>query len=420
MPVTVYTASPALTTTNNNSNINFRHVLQLSATPNGQLRVRFKAGAAVLSVRGAAIGKWDGTTLGFSNHNMTAPAIRVTFGGGNVISGAISSGGTETSDFVNVAGLGLAAGDWVIVTSVYQSGWGTEQVYSDGHSTAVCWFKSTGTDESQVQNGTGYVSSGTTIQPGGGSNGRNFSVDLIETNDPAGGAYTMPAAVGTTTMAGQIAGLRAARNTAGGLGTLTPAGQVAGLRAARKTAGGLGTLTPAGQAATLSYARVMPAGLGTLAMAGPVVNLIYSTGPAILPAGVGVMTIGGQAATLARSTVMPVATGALVIGGQAAALARSTVMSAELGALTISGQTVELDYTEAITNHYTMTVTTGTLTIAGQDAALVADIKNHYVMAAGSSTLMMTGFPAPVRYGPALQQPGVFKFGRRVTIPNRW
>jgi hypothetical protein len=211
--------------------------------------------------------------------------------------------------------------------------------------------------------------------------------------------YTMPAATGTLTPAGQTVALRAARKTVAGLGTLTLAGQAAALRAGRKTVAGLGTLTLSGRAAVLARSRKMPAVTGTLTLAGPVVNLIYSgAGSKVLPAGIGFLALGGQAAVLRRTRKMPVTP----------------------GTLTLSGRVVDLVYTEAVASHYVMTVETGNLALIGQPAGLVADIKNHYVMAAGSSTLMMTGFPASVYYGPALQQPGVFKFGRRVTIPNRW
>jgi hypothetical protein len=213
------------------------------------------------------------------------------------------------------------------------------------------------------------------------------------------GSKVLPAGLGVLTLGGQAAMLRYGHKMPAGLGTLTLSGQAAVLRYGHKMPAGLGTLTLSGQAATLRYSRKMPAARGTIALSGPVVNLIYSgAGSKTLPAGLGILTAAGQPVTLRYARKM----------------------TAGLGVVTLSGRVVDLVYTEAAANHYVMTVETGYLALIGQPAGLVHSAKNHYVMAAGSSTLRMTGFPASVYYGPALQQPGVFKFGRRVTIPNRW
>jgi hypothetical protein len=213
------------------------------------------------------------------------------------------------------------------------------------------------------------------------------------------GSKTMPAGIGFLGLSGQSAILRRTRVMPAGAGALALAGQTVTLRYAHKMPAGQGTLTLSGRTVTLRYSRKMPAARGILALSGPAVNLIYSgAGSKTLPAGPGILTAVGQPVTLRHARKM--------IAGP--------------GVVWLSGPLIDLVYTEAVANHYVMTVETGNLALIGQPAGLVHSVKNHYVMAAGSSTLMMTGFPVSVYYGPALQQPGVFKFGRHVTIPNRW
>jgi len=131
-------------------------------------------------------------------------------------------------------------------------------------------------------------------------------------------------------------------------GTLTLAGQIAALRNARKIAAVNGTLALSGQTVTLRYARKMPAGLGVVTMLEPVVNLIYSgTGNKLLPAGLGFPRIDGKPATLRYARVTIAGRGTLTVSGRTANLAYvpftgDHVMPASAGVLALAGQSAEL------------------------------------------------------------------------------
>jgi hypothetical protein len=185
MVATVYTPSPALNTDDINPNTNFRVFVQLSAASNGSLRVRFRANSSGnLDIIGAAFGKWDGVTIGSSSSDMTTAPFRLTFSGSN--SATVSANSTLTSDLIAHPGVTFSAGDWVIVTFFCDNSGGANQRYSSGHTTATTMFKAVTSDLSQAQTAAamgGSVNTVGAVQPGG-SGGYNFSVDLVETNDP--------------------------------------------------------------------------------------------------------------------------------------------------------------------------------------------------------------------------------------------
>ena len=183
--VTVYTPSPALTLSETNAAMNFRVTVQLSVASNGSLQVRFKAGTGgALNIDGASFGKWDGTAFSSVNHNMTTAPFRLTFAGGSNTT-TISANSTVTSDLIAHPGVTLGAGDWVTVVFYVSSGY---EAYNLNSSTATSWFKTAGGDQSQTQNPSGYNASGGG-QPGDAT-GKNYSVDLVETNVAVAGDVT--------------------------------------------------------------------------------------------------------------------------------------------------------------------------------------------------------------------------------------
>jgi hypothetical protein len=188
MPSTVYTPSPALGSDDSNPQTNFRVLVRLSANSNGQLRVRFRSSSTGgYNILGAGFGKWNGTALSGSSCGMTTTPFRLTFSGSNTVN--VASNSTATSDLITHTAVTLSSGDWVIVTI-----WATttsNQRWSTGHTTATTMFKAGGgeSDRSQQQNINveGSWSIIANIQPGS-SGGYNYAVDLVETNDGAGGS----------------------------------------------------------------------------------------------------------------------------------------------------------------------------------------------------------------------------------------
>lgn len=188
--VTIHTPNPALNSDDINNNTNFRVFVKLAGASNGQIRVRFRSrSSGILGLVGAAIGKWDGQPLSSTGGDMTTPPFRLKFGGANTVN--IPGNSTATSDFVTHTGLALAANDWLIVTFADLND--GNQRYSSGHTDATTMYKPSTADLTQEQF---LVSSApwnmvAAIQPGS-AGGYNFSVDLVETNDPSGGGGGKP------------------------------------------------------------------------------------------------------------------------------------------------------------------------------------------------------------------------------------
>jgi len=183
VPSTVYTASPALSTDDNNARTNFRQFVKLSANSKGSLQVRFRSAiSGGLQLMGASFGKWDGSAISSVSGDMTAAPFRLKFGGSDGVIIGVNT--AVVSDLTPHPGLTLNAGDWVIVAFYCgASAAASNQKYSTGHTTATTMFKSdVSTDRSQQQSiaSDGGWSIVGNVQPGG-AGGYNFSVDLIET-----------------------------------------------------------------------------------------------------------------------------------------------------------------------------------------------------------------------------------------------
>lgn len=225
MAVTVHTPSPALNLDDMNPSTNFRTFVKLSGASNGQIRVTIRArSSGTLGIIGASIGKWDGAGISSTGGDMTTVPVRVTFGGSNTVN--ISGGTTATSDWITHSGsFSLATNDWLIVA--FTNNANGNQRYSTGHTDATTMFKVSGTDYSQEQF---LVFSSPwsivgTAQPGD-AGGYNFDIELVETNDPAGGAIS-----GTSSLTFAVGGAAlTGKGALAGTSSLTFATPVATLR----------------------------------------------------------------------------------------------------------------------------------------------------------------------------------------------
>ena len=106
-------------------------------------------------------------------------------------------------------------------------------------------------------------------------------------------------------------------------------------------------------------------------------GLVLSGGAVALRLGRGVfatngaLRLSGQPVTFRLSRKLVAQNGSLALTGGAAALRLGRRLPAAAGTLALSGQAVTLTYTHAPgTNHYTMTVELGTLSLAGKPANL--------------------------------------------------
>jgi hypothetical protein len=203
----------------------------------------------------------------------------------------------------------------------------------------------------------------------------------------------MPATVGAITIAGQPVILRVGHMLKAGLGQLTIGGQPVGLRHDYRVVAMVGAITLNGQPVTLRQTHLMTAGVGAITLFGRVVNLVYSAaGAKVLPASLGLISLGGQPVTLRYARRMPAALGAVTVNGLPVKLAIGHRLAAGSGSLVLAGQNVTLTYAPAA-------------------------VIRHLVMPAAVCALVLDRKQVNLDFR---QQPGVFTFGRRVTIPNRW
>lgn len=96
---------------------------------------------------------------------------------------------------------------------------------------------------------------------------------MLAFDTPGGGAFTLTAGVGSFALAGQAAGLRAARTLGAGAGSFALTGQAAGLVGARRLAAAAGAVAVSGQAAGVRRAAVLSAGVGPVTVAGQAAGL---------------------------------------------------------------------------------------------------------------------------------------------------
>lgn len=112
-----------------------------------------------------------------------------------------------------------------------------------------------------------------------------------------GGGYTLTAETGVFTLAGQAAGLAAARRLTAASGAFALTGQAAGLKSGRKIAAAAGAFALSGQAAGLRAARRLSSAAGAFALTGQAATLIYTSGPAVLTAAAGAYVVTGAEVT---------------------------------------------------------------------------------------------------------------------------
>jgi len=213
----------------------------------------------------------------------------------------------------------------------------------------------------------------------------------------AGGAtYTLTADAGSLELAGQDAGLTAARVLTADAGAFELTGYDAGLYRGYTLAADAGSAELTGQDASLLVSRQLTADTGSLELTGHDAGLI-------------------------ASRLLSADTGALELTGHDASLLVSRLLSAEAGTLAFTGRDATLTYTPIGGPTYTLTADAGTFTLTGQDAGLIvsrllsaeagavvltghdAEIVHGYVLAAEAGSLELTGNDAALVLGRVLQ-----------------
>jgi hypothetical protein len=154
-PVTVFTASPALTDTDpGNVTTTFRMKLPVTgASGKTQIRATIKPGLSGgdLTILGLGFGKWDSASL-FGN--TLAPIVEGKFGG---VSGFVAQTASQTCDWTNVSGIGLVDGDYVVVTLCTGTSTHCTLAYNASQPAGIASYWDTGNSwATQDVNGLGY------------------------------------------------------------------------------------------------------------------------------------------------------------------------------------------------------------------------------------------------------------------------
>lgn len=208
-------------------------------------------------------------------------------------------------------------------------------------------------------------------------------------------SYPLVAAQGSYSLSGQDAALRASRVLSAAQGNYALNGQAANLLYGRTLAAAQGTYTLTGQDAGLRIARVVLAGQGSYSLSGQVTGLLVARR---LAADQGLYSLTGYAAGLIYSGTNPTliaGAGSYSLAGQGAALRRSALLAAGQGAYALNGQDAGLIAARRLT------AAQGAYTLGGQDAGLFVARR----LSAESGTYSLTGYAAGLVYsgsGPVL------------------
>lgn len=138
-PGVVFSANPALDTTDNNPGSTFRVVCDLTADPTDSIRVQFAGQSGnAFTILNAGVGKWAG-----SASNTTGAPLELLFGG---VSGIEDMTAATWSDALDISSLSVSASDKLVVTfSVGPSGH-SAQLLQGTATNSRTFFKSPSTE----------------------------------------------------------------------------------------------------------------------------------------------------------------------------------------------------------------------------------------------------------------------------------
>ncbi len=175
-PVTLFAANPALDSDDTNTGTTFFVVVTLnSEEPLDELRITIAPGVTnTLTTLGVGFAKFvaEGTALG--------AITEATF---SEASGFASATTLQTSDWIDISGLGLSAGDQLAVSFTTGGAGQATNRYEDTAYVADTYFKS----------GTSWSDPTTTLSGLTKLAGRNYAISSIETRGLSGGGGTPPA-----------------------------------------------------------------------------------------------------------------------------------------------------------------------------------------------------------------------------------
>jgi len=216
-------------------------------------------------------------------------------------------------------------------------------------------------------------------------------------------AFSLVAATGSFTLAGQAAGLKVAHRLVADAGAFTLTGQAASIGKSYPLVAAAAAFVLTGQAATLRATRRLTAASGSFTLTGVAARLKVAYR---LAAGTGSFVVAGQAAGLYRGYTLVAAAGAFTLTGEAAGLLHARVLAAATGTFSLTGQAAT--FRRALR----LAAGTGAFTLTGQDAGL--NVAGNIVLAAEAGAFTLTGQAAGLRAARRLSAaPGSFSFTGR-------
>lgn len=205
------------------------------------------------------------------------------------------------------------------------------EVYIDGVSVM------TSTDATHTAIGTvglGFLGGDTGVRM------QNFVVTDTASGAPA--TFTLVAASGAYSIAGQAAGLLAGRKLTATTGAYTIGGRTVGLLRAARLALATGAYAIAGRAAGLLKASRIALVTGAYSIAGQAVGLTKSVTGYVLSLASGVYAVSGKTVGLAAARKLTTATGAYTITGRPVTLSLMRRLALAAGSYAIAGRTLAL------------------------------------------------------------------------------
>ena len=216
------------------------------------------------------------------------------------------------------------------------------------------------------------------VAGGGGPAGSRAAIEIgaLEFNaDVAEAAvFTLEAATGSYSTAGQSAGLKRQLQMAAAVGAFALTGVAAGLSLTVKLQAASGSYSLSGQAAQLTAQRELGGVSGEYALSGAQAGLLRGL---LLQVDTGSYALTGAAAEFSVINSLPAATGAYALTGEPVDLLRGLRFGVDAGAYSLGGVAADLTHD---TGGYTLEVATGVYTLTGVAADLTSDAAPGYPM----------------------------------------
>lgn len=231
------------------------------------------------------------------------------------------------------------------------------------------------------------------------ADGGSFSLagqNATLTYTPSGPTYTLTSDAGSFVLSGVASGLQSGRVLLAESGSLLLNGQASALQASRSLLAAVGAFTVSGQDATITYTPAsgptytLTANAGSFAITGQSAGTIASR---ILPAGAGSFAEAGQPAGLFGARILAASGGSFSLSGQSSNFSVGRRVAADAGSYNIIGQNAALTYTP-VGGTYSLTAEPGSFTLTG----VVAPLSAGRGLIAGTGTFALTGGPASVKF----------------------